>query len=167
MVESLGHRARLVRRSTELSGLEALILPGGESTTLTRLLKAFDLTEALQEAANRLPVLGTCAGLILLSRLGVLDVDVERNAFGSQVDSATAQLPWRDGLVSAAFIRAPRVSRVGKGVEVCSTWHDPRRPEAERSVVGVAVKRECGQAIGVSFHPELTGDTTIHQELLA
>lgn len=174
MVEALGSQAVPVRRPGDLTRLDALILPGGESTTLLRLLDAFGLTQALADAARGLPTLGTCAGLILLARLGVLDVDVERNAFGPQVDSAEAVLPWRGGRVRAAFIRAPRVARVGDGVEVLSTWTDPRQPDEPASVVGVEQMSGTGGAggaggriIGVAFHPELTGDTTIHRELLA
>ncbi|WP_235925145.1 pyridoxal 5'-phosphate synthase glutaminase subunit PdxT [Actinomyces marmotae] len=167
MVEELRSEAVLVRRAGDLDRLDALILPGGESTALLRLLAAFDLTRALADTARAVPTLGTCAGLILLARLGVLDVDVERNAFGPQVDSAEAVLPWRGGQVRAALIRAPRITRMGEGVEALSTWTDPRRPDEAPSVVGVEQTGAGGRIIGVAFHPELTGDTTIHRELLA
>ncbi|CED92215.1 pyridoxal 5'-phosphate synthase glutaminase subunit PdxT [Actinomyces succiniciruminis] len=166
MIEALGHRPRPVRRIGDLEGIEALVLPGGESTTLHRLLTAFDLTEGIRDAARRVPTLGTCAGVILLATLGVLDVDVERNAFGPQADSATARLPWKDGSVVAAFIRAPRVTRVGGGVRVCSTWQGGGRYGAEPAIVGVEQGEGEQRIIGVSFHPELTGDTTIHRDLL-
>lgn len=167
MVEALGHPVRLVRRSGDLEGLGALILPGGESTTLLRLLDAFGMREDLARTARAVPTLGTCAGLILLSRLGVLDVDVERNAFGPQADSTGAVLPWRDGVVEAAFIRAPAVTRVGEGVRVCSVFADPARPGEEPRVVGVEQGSGPERVIGISFHPELTGDTTVHADLLA
>ena len=167
MVERLGSGAVPVRRAGDLAGLDALILPGGESTALLRLLDAFDLARALADTARAVPTLGTCAGLILLARLGALDVDVERNAFGPQADSAEAVLPWRGGQVRAALIRAPRVIRVGEGVKALSTWTDPRRPDEAPSVVGVEQSGAGGRIVGVAFHPELTGDTTIHRELLA
>ncbi|NDR54068.1 pyridoxal 5'-phosphate synthase glutaminase subunit PdxT [Actinomyces sp. 565] len=166
MIESLGHRPRLVRRVGDLEGIEALVLPGGESTTLRRLLAAFDLTEAIEDAARRVPTLGTCAGLILLATLGVLDVDVERNAFGPQVDSATTRLPWKDGSVVAAFIRAPRITRVGHGVRVCSTWRGVGRNGSGPAIGGVEQGEGEERVLGISFHPELTGDTTIHRDLL-
>lgn len=193
LVESLGWRTHLIRTRADLAptasgrpgGIDALILPGGESTTMLHLLRVFDLTEALADAARSVPTLGTCAGLILLSRLGVLDVDVERNAFGPQVDSATAELGWKDQTVRAAFIRAPAVTRVGEGVRVCSRWEVPlgRRvaaaelpepdgsgaPSAQASgaVVGVEQDTGGGGVVGISFHPELTGDPTVHLDLLA
>lgn len=163
MVESLGHEAVAVRRADDLHGLDRLVLPGGESTTLLRLLDLTGLRDPLVRAANELPTLGTCAGLILLSALGVLDVDVERNAFGPQVDSAAAELRWKDLDLTAAFIRAPAVTRVGEGVEVCSRYVDPARLDGPPRIVGV----EQGAVMAVSYHPELTGDTTLHRLLLA
>ena len=162
LVQDLGHHVRLVRRQEHLEDLEALILPGGESTTLMRLLRVTGLRGPLIEAASRLPTLGTCAGLILLASLGVLDVDVERNAFGPQVDSAAAELTWQGRSVTAAFIRAPAVTRVGAGVQVCSTYIDPSHPDRPERVVGV----RQGAVMAVSYHPELTGDATLHRILL-
>lgn len=181
LLEQLGAQVVLVKRPEELEGLDALVLPGGESTTIDRLTRIFGLRQPLIEAiAGGLPTLGTCAGLILLARdiedpaadqqtLGLLDVTVRRNAFGSQVDSAEAELAWgatgADGSgqlaeaggqvpVKAAFIRAPIVTRVGADVAVLARHAG--------QVVGV----QQGHLLGISFHPELTGDTTVHRALL-
>lgn len=173
MLDALGARTRRVRRPADLEGLDALVLPGGESSTIDRLTRIFGLREPLVEAIwGGLPVLGTCAGLILLSSriedpapgqqsLGLLDVAVARNAFGSQTASAEVRLPWagrvggsEGGSVRAAFIRAPAVTAVGPDVEVLAR-HEDRV---------VAVRQ--GSMLGISFHPELTGDTTVHEELL-
>ncbi|QOR44858.1 pyridoxal 5'-phosphate synthase glutaminase subunit PdxT [Trueperella pecoris] len=155
MVEQLGAHTRWVRKVEDFDGLDALILPGGESTTMNKLIDTFGLRERLARAVGEVPTLGTCAGLILLSQIGALDVDVKRNAFGPQVDSASMDLSWDGKAVRAAFIRAPKVTRVAPGVEVCS-----RLESGE--IVGV----RSGKTIGISFHPELTGDTTVHAELL-
>jgi 5'-phosphate synthase pdxT subunit len=146
--------------------VDALVLPGGESSVIDRLLRVFELAEPLREAvAGGLPTLGTCAGLVLLARtvldpapgqgsLGLLDVDVRRNAFGSQVDSAEVRLDTTLGPVGVAFIRAPRVERVGAGVDVL----------ARRGDAVVAVRQ--GAVTGVAFHPELTGESLFHAALL-
>lgn len=171
LLEQLGARVVLVRKAKQLEGLDALVLPGGESSTIDRLTRILGVREVLIEAiANGLPTLGTCAGLIMLAReiddpapgqqsLGLLDVSVGRNAFGSQVDSAETILDWQDAHgqvhpVRAAFIRAPRISRVGENVVITAKYRG--------EVVGV----RSSNIIGISFHPELTGDTTVHQELL-
>lgn len=171
VLEGLGARVVLVKKAEHLVGLDALVLPGGESSTIDRLTRMLGVREALIEAvANGLPTLGTCAGLIMLAReiddpapgqrsLGVLDVSVGRNAFGSQVDSAETVLDWQDAAggvrpVRAAFIRAPRISSVGEDVVVTARY--------QGEVVGV----RQGNILGISFHPELTGDTAIHKELL-
>jgi len=163
LVKDLGHDPVLIRRPDHMRGLDALILPGGESTTLLKLLNLTGLRESLTEAASRMPTLGTCAGLIVLAALGVLDVDVERNAFGPQVDSASARVEWKGIGLTAAFIRAPAVTRTGAGVSVCSTYVDPAQPGGLPRVVGV----EQGSIMAVSYHPELTGDATLHRLLLA
>lgn len=162
MLESLGAEARWVRRPGDLDGLDALILPGGESTTMNKLIDIFELREPLRNTIQSIPTLGTCAGLVLLSQMKLLDVDVDRNAFGPQVESLTATIPWRDGTVEAAFIRAPEVIRTGDGVEVTSVLTDSRGSDDSGHIVGV----RQGDIIGIAFHPELTGDTSIHQELL-
>ncbi|AHU89141.1 glutamine amidotransferase [Trueperella pyogenes] len=155
IVEQLGAQARWARKVKDFDGLDALILPGGESTAMNKLIDTFGLRERLARAVAEIPTLGTCAGLILLSQLGALDVDVERNAFGSQVDSASIDLAWDGKPMRAALIRAPKVTRIGPGVEVCSRLEGGE-------IVGV----RSGKKIGISFHPELTGDTTVHDELL-
>lgn len=161
-----------IRRPADLVGpdgvrVDALVLPGGESSVLDRLARIFGLIDPLRDAIEQgLPTLGTCAGLILLARqiknpapgqggLGVLDVAVDRNAFGRQVDSEVAQLQTIWGPVRAAFIRAPRIVRVGQGVI-----------EAARHR-GQVVAVEQGNVIGIAFHPELTGDATVHRRLLS
>ena len=181
LLEKLGAQVVLVKRPEQLEGMDALVLPGGESTTIDRLTRIFGLRQPLIDAiAGGLPTLGTCAGLILLAReiedpaagqqtLGLLDVTVRRNAFGSQVDSAETELTWgttgADGAgqltgaggqvpVKAAFIRAPIVTRVGADVTVLARHAG--------QVVGV----QQGHLLGISFHPELTGDTTVHRALL-
>lgn len=169
MIESLGAAAVQVRRAEHLEGLDGIILPGGESTTMSRLLRLGGLLEPLRAAiAGGLPAFGTCAGLIMLAKevldtrddavsLEVLDVSVRRNAFGRQVDSFETHLPFR-GIqepVDAVFIRAPQVERVGEDVEVLCTVEDG-------TVVGV----RQGHVLGTSFHPELTADTSVHAYFL-
>ena len=172
MLESLGAQVVLVKSAEQLANLDALVLPGGESSTIDRLTRIFGLRQPLIEAiSGGLPTLGTCAGLIMLSTviddpapgqqsLGVLDVSVRRNAFGSQVDSAQVHLPWltpsgEEVVIDTAFIRAPIVTRAGEGVQVVAHHED--------KIVGV----RAGNIIGISFHPEVTGDTTVHEELLS
>lgn len=202
ILESLGARAVRVRSASDVIGgngaavIDALVLPGGESSTMDRLCRTFGLFDPLRQVvAAGLPVLGTCAGLIMLAThiedpapgqqsLGVLDVTVTRNAFGSQIDSAEVSLEWagrraasgRNGaadcaaadalgpaadpagapsdVVRAAFIRAPAVTRMGERVAVLARYRD----------AVVAVRQ--ANILGISFHPELTGDTTVHEELL-
>lgn len=172
LLEGLDARTVPLRTPSDLLGpdglrVDALVLPGGESSTIDRLLRTFGLFEPLRTAiTDGLPTLGTCAGLILLARqvldpapgqqsLGVLDVAVRRNAFGSQVDSAEIDLETTDGPVRVAFIRAPEVVSVGPGVGVLA-----RRGQA---VVGV----RSGEVTGLAFHPELTGEARFHRRLLA
>lgn len=164
----IGADAFPVRRSEELARCAGLVLPGGESTTMAKLARTFDLFEPLRERiAGGLPTLGTCAGMILLAdrlvdgtsdqeTLGGLDVTVRRNAFGRQVDSFEDQLEFR-GLeepVHAVFIRAPWVEEVGPTVEVLAESHG--RP--------VAVRQEA--VLATSFHPEVDGDGRVHRLLL-
>ncbi len=172
LLDSLGVRVALLRTPADLTGpdglrVDALVLPGGESSTIDRLLRSFGLFDPLRAAiADGLPTLGTCAGLVLLAdrvldpapgqqSLAVLDVTVQRNGFGPQVDSAEVDLATTLGPARVAFIRAPRVTGVGRGVEVLA-----RRGDA---VVGV----RKGSITGISFHPELTGETLFHRRLLA
>lgn len=159
LLEGLGAEAREVRTPADLDGLDGLVIPGGESTTMTLGIEREGLAEPLRELVRSgAPVLGTCAGLIVLDRdhLGVLDVAAERNAFGRQVRSFEADLDL-DGVgagVPAIFIRAPWVRERGDGVEVL----------AEIDGHPVAVRQE--DVLAVSFHPELSGETRLHEWLL-
>ncbi len=155
--------------------MDALVLPGGESTTMSRLLVAFDLMRPLRaRLAEGMPAYGSCAGMILLGRevldgrpdqqqLAALDVVVRRNAFGRQVDSFEADLDFAGvpgGPVRAVFIRAPWVEQAGSAVEVLATVPDV---PAVGSAAGriVAVRQRC--VLATAFHPELTGDWRVHQ----
>lgn len=165
-VQTAGGSWRPVRRPEDLEGIDALIIPGGESTTIGRLAGIYGLIDPLRSAiAGGLPTFGTCAGMILLAagvtgvdqpQLGVLDIIVERNAFGRQNESFEANL-MIDGLdepFRAVFIRAPWVAKLGGGVEVVAEIdHHP-----------VMVRQ--GNIMASSFHPELTRDVRIHTMLL-
>ena len=164
-----GAQSRHVRRAEDLAGLQGLVLPGGESTTISRLLSVFELLEPLRAAvAGGLPVYGSCAGMILLARevldgrpdqtgVGGLDVVVRRNAFGRQVDSFETDLAFEGvGQVHAVFIRAPWVESVGEGVQVLAAV--PGDGPAAGRVVAV----RQGAVLATSFHPELTGDHRVH-----
>lgn len=157
-----------VKTPDQLRSVDALIIPGGESTTISKLSEIFAMYQPICDAiAGGLPVLGTCAGLIMLGNIldpasgqksfGGLDVSIRRNAFGNQNDSFEADIAVTgvQGTVHAAFIRAPVVEEVGPGVEVIARLNDGR-------VVGV---RE-GKCIGISFHPEVTGENRIHKLLI-
>ncbi len=168
-LQAAGAQTLPVRRIGDLAGLDGLVLPGGESTTISRLLAVFELLEPLRAlVADGLPVYGSCAGLILLARevldgradqqgLGGLDVVVRRNAFGRQVDSFESDLDFAGvGEVHAVFIRAPWVEATGPGVEVLATVGGSG--PAAGKVVGV----RQGPVLATSFHPELTGDHRVH-----
>lgn len=170
MLSSLGALVTEVRLPEHLEGLDGLVLPGGESSVMDKLMRIFGLGEPLREAIGQgLPVLGTCAGLILLARdiegaiagqetLGGFDISVRRNAFGPQVESHEAEISLRgiDGPpLKVAFIRAPVVTRVGEGVEIIATL-------AGGEVVGVAT----ATLLGVAFHPEVVGEHRLHQRFL-
>jgi pyridoxal 5'-phosphate synthase pdxT subunit len=165
MVRDAGGEPVEVRTADQLAAVDALIIPGGESTTIRKLAHRFELIEPLRErAAAGLPILGTCAGLIACAReiadgdepiIGCLDVTVRRNAYGRQVDSFESDVDVAGvGVMRAVFIRAPRIERVGEGVEVLATRNDEPVAVRERNVVCVA------------FHPELTGDARLHQLLI-
>ena len=162
----LGVEAVPVLRAADLVGLSGVVLPGGESTAQWRLLSRAGLAEPLGQALREgLPAFGTCAGLILLAReitnwperyFGVLNVAVERNATGRQVDSFEAKLVVNGvGEVPAVFIRAPAIRSVGEGVEVLARWQDEP----------VLVRQ--GHLLGATFHPELTEDLRIHELFLS
>ena len=159
MLRDLGAEVREVRVPADLDGLDGLVIPGGESTTMTLGIAREGLAEPLRElAAAGTPVLGTCAGMIMLDRdhLGVLDVTTRRNAFGRQAHSFEADVPVKGaGAMRAVFIRAPWIDEVGDSVEVL----------AEVDGHPVAVRQ--GNVLAVSFHPELTGETALHRRFLA
>ena len=167
-LRAAGAQASTVRRRSELDAVDALVIPGGESTTISLLLREFELLEPLRaRLAAGMPAYGSCAGMILLASeildagapgreaasLGAIDMTVRRNAFGRQVDSFEAALEFRglDGPAHAVFIRAPWVERVGAGVEVLA--------RAGEHVVAV----RQGSALATAFHPEVTGDRRVHK----
>jgi pyridoxal 5'-phosphate synthase pdxT subunit len=156
-LDDLGARTRIVRVPGELDGLDGLVIPGGESTTMTLGIEREQLAEPLREfVRSGRPTLGTCAGLIMLDRdhLGLLDVGVRRNAFGRQVRSFEADLDFEGDPLHAVFIRAPWVEHVGDEVEVL----------AEVDGHPVAVRQ--GNVLAVAFHPELTDERRLHRWLL-
>ncbi|MEK6228165.1 MAG: pyridoxal 5'-phosphate synthase glutaminase subunit PdxT [Actinomycetota bacterium] len=161
VLEALGAQSQEVRVPADLEGLDALVIPGGESTTMTLGIEREGLAEPLRRLVRAgTPTLGTCAGLIMLDRehLGLLDVTARRNAFGRQVRSFEADLEVQGlegGPLRAVFIRAPWVDEAGEGVEVLA--------EVEGHPVAV---RE-GEIIAVAFHPEIHGDSRLHQWLIA
>ncbi|GAA4193341.1 pyridoxal 5'-phosphate synthase glutaminase subunit PdxT [Gryllotalpicola kribbensis] len=171
VLRELGAEAVPVRRPDELASVSGLVIPGGESTVMDKLSRAFGLREPLLEAiAGGLPVYGTCAGLIMLAdrvldaiegqqTLGGLDVTVRRNAFGSQLDSFETDIPMPvlgEPAVHAVFIRAPVVESLGEKAAAIGALDDGR-------VVAV----EQGSLLGTSFHPEVTGDYRFHEYFLS
>ena len=152
----LGVEAVEVRKPEELEGLDGLVIPGGESTAIGRLIRLYGLEEGIRRFQG--PVFGTCAGMILLGReqLGLVDVEIERNAYGRQVASFEADLELGDGGPSlrGVFIRAPRVTRVGPQVDVLAEFD------------GEAVLLRDGRYLVASFHPELTDDLRVHERFL-
>ncbi|GLX01939.1 pyridoxal 5'-phosphate synthase glutaminase subunit PdxT [Microtetraspora sp. NBRC 16547] len=164
-IEAAGAKAMAVRRRSELDAVDALVIPGGESTTMWKLATVFDLLEPLKlRIKEGLPAYGSCAGMIMLAdrieggidgqeTLGGIDMVVRRNAFGRQVDSFEADLDFAGrGRLRAVFIRAPWVESVGPDVEVLG--------RAEPGGRIVAVRQ--GPLLATSFHPELTGDARVH-----
>ena len=160
VLRELGAEVREVRTPADLEGLDGLVMPGGESTTMTLGIEREGLAEPLRAfAASGAPVFGTCAGLIMLDRdhLGVMDIRARRNAFGRQVRSFEADLDvvGLDGPpVRAVFIRAPWISERGPAVEVLA------------EVDGHPVAAREGSLLAISFHPELAGETRLHQRFL-
>jgi pyridoxal 5'-phosphate synthase pdxT subunit len=170
-----GLRSTLVRRPEELAEVDALILPGGESTTMSRLMVTVNLIEPLRaRLAEGMPAYGSCAGMILLGQqvldgrpdqrqLAVLDAVVRRNAFGRQVDSFEVDLDFvgvAGGPVRAVFIRAPWVEQAGADVEVLARV--PNVPDAGDAAGRIVAVRQ-GCVLATAFHPELTGDRRVHQ----
>jgi pyridoxal 5'-phosphate synthase pdxT subunit len=169
MLELAGARTTPVRRTSELDGLDGIVIPGGESTTMYKLARSFELFEPLRDAIRAgLPAFGTCAGMIMLAdhiesgiagqeTIGGLDVVVRRNAFGRQVSSFEADLDVEDldTPFHTMFIRAPWVEKVGKEVEVVARV-------ASGDAVGRIVAVRQANLLATSFHPEITGDHRMH-----
>ena len=170
-VERAGATAVEVRTEQDLHGLDGLIIPGGESTTMLKLLRDENLMEPLREFGRLRPIFGTCAGAILLANevsspaqesLGLIDVGVERNAYGRQIDSRVTRIMPEDDLQSrtrpgemeAVFIRAPIIRRVGEGARVLARYQ------------GDPVLVEEGRHLVATFHPELSGDSRVHELFL-
>ena len=167
-LQRAGAEAVEVRLPRELEGLQGLIIPGGESTAITRLMSIYELLEPLRGLVRRgVPVWGTCAGAIVLARnaigldqpnIGAMDITVRRNAFGSQIDSFEIDLPVAgigEEPFHAVFIRAPVIEDVGPEVEVLARLPDGRMVAAQQ-----------GHLLATSFHPELTGDHRFHEYFL-
>ena len=156
MLRRLGAHVVEVRKPEQLAGLDGLVIPGGESTTFMRLMRLYGLDEAVRGFAA--PVLGTCAGMIVLDRnhLGSIDVEIDRNAYGRQVASFEADLELAGDAkpLRGVFIRAPRVRELGAEVEVLA------------ELDGEPVLVRDGRFIVASFHPELTDDTRVHERFL-
>jgi pyridoxal 5'-phosphate synthase pdxT subunit len=156
MLRELGAEVVEVRLPEQLEGLDGLVIPGGESTAIRRLMRLYGLEEAIRDFAA--PVLGTCAGMILLDRahLGLVDVEVQRNGYGRQLASFEADLDLGDEgePMRGVFIRAPRVTNAGASVEVLASHEE------------VPVLLRHGRFLVASFHPELTGDTRVHERFL-
>jgi 5'-phosphate synthase pdxT subunit len=164
-LESAGATPLVVKKADELASIDGLVMPGGESTTIGKLLDRFGLLEPLTDRAHDgLPIYGTCAGAILLARdivgghdaphrVPVMDITVRRNAYGRQVDSFEADLDvgGMDEPFRAVFIRAPAIERTGDGVDVLA------------SVDGAPVMVREGRFLASTFHPEMTGDNRVHQ----
>jgi 5'-phosphate synthase pdxT subunit len=156
VLRRLGADVVEVRKPEQLDGLDGLVIPGGESTAIMRLARLYGIDEALRSFER--PIFGTCAGMILLGRdhLGLIDVSVERNAYGRQVASFEALLALEgdERPLTGVFIRAPRIAEHGDGVEVLAE-HD-----------GAPVLLRSGRILVASFHPELTDDTRVHERFL-
>jgi len=161
-IESCGAEGTVVKRPEQLAELDGLIIPGGESTTIGKLMRTYDFIDAIREfSASKKPIFGTCAGLIVLAQriigqedthLGLMDITVARNAFGRQRESFEIDLEMKNWNrpVRAVFIRAPLIESAGDGVDVLATYKDGI----------VAVRQE--HLLGASFHPELTDDNSMH-----
>jgi len=168
MLESLGVQGVEVRLPEQLKDLDGLVIPGGESTAITKLMHHYHLTDPLRELASRgIPIFGTCAGLIVLAKhltannvetLGLMDITVARNAFGRQLDSFEAEIDvpaLGKALFKAVFIRAPIIEKVGTGVEVLAKLEN-----------GTIVAARQDKLLVTAFHPELSGDARFHRYFL-
>lgn len=166
LLERIGVEAVQVKRPQDLTGIAGLVIPGGESTAISKLLRIFDLIEPLRQLRQQgFPMLGTCAGMILLADdvegavvdqefIGGLDITVSRNAYGSQNQSFEAAIELGGAQLRAAFIRAPRVLRVGDAVQVLATLD------------GGPIAVRQGNLMAASFHPEITSETALHENFV-
>jgi 5'-phosphate synthase pdxT subunit len=163
-LEAAGADAVEVRTSADLNGVAGLVLPGGESTSMLKLLNMENLFEDLAEFGKQRPIFGTCAGAILLAKevenpsqasLGLMDLTVQRNGYGRQIDSRIAEIDIGGEKMEAVFIRAPIIRRVGTAARVLATYEN--RP----------VLVEEGRHMVATFHPELTGDVSVHKRFVA
>jgi 5'-phosphate synthase pdxT subunit len=159
-LERAGATAIEVRTAAGLDGVDGLVLPGGESTTMLKLLDEEQLFEPLQRFGRERPIFGTCAGAILLATdvlgprqrsLGLVDITVERNGYGRQLHSRIVRLPWEGNALEAVFIRAPIIRRTGPDVKVLASWLD------------TPVLIEQGRHLIATFHPELSDSTLVHK----
>lgn len=159
-LEQAGANAVEVRTEAELDTIDGLVLPGGESTTMLKLLDEEQLFEPLQRFGRERPIFGTCAGAILLATdvlrpvqrsLGLVDITVERNGYGRQLDSRIVRLPWEGDALEAVFIRAPIIRRLGPDVRILASWRD------------TPVLVEQGRHLVATFHPELSDGTLVHK----
>ena len=170
-LERAGAQPIFVRKPEQLAEIEGLVIPGGESTTMLKLLRYEGLLKPLADFGAKKPIFGTCAGAILLAgevssppqeSLGLMDIGVERNAYGRQIDSRVAQISpepefeqrTSPGKLEAVFIRAPIIRRVGEGAKVLASYD------------GDPVLVEQGRHLAATFHPELTGDNRVHELFL-
>lgn len=162
MLKKVGVEVVLVKKPEQIEGLKGLILPGGESTTISKLLNFSGLRDAIIDAAQKgLAIWGTCAGAILLAKeivdgeqvesLGLMDIKVQRNAYGRQLDSFETELEFDGEKIPAVFIRAPKIMSAAEGVEVLA------------EIDGEIVAARQGKFLATSFHPELTDETKIHE----
>ena len=167
-LEELGAEVVLVKKTEQLTDLDGLIIPGGESGTFLKLLGEEGIAK-LKDFVQAKPTFGTCAGCILLATdienpkqvgLGALDITVRRNAYGRQIDSSIRQGKFLNDPVEMVFIRAPKIERVGEGVEVLAT----EGKENDKDKLPVLVRK--GQTLAATFHPELSDDRRIHQYFL-
>lgn len=148
VIESQGDIVKLIKKPSDMANIDGLIIPGGESTTLSKLLKIKGLDKAIIEKAEKnLPIWGTCAGLILLGNdLGIIDIQIERNGYGSHSRSFTALISFLGTLAKVRFIRAPKISTVGRNVRILSVYED--------SIVAA----EHNQILVTCFHSEVSGN---------
>ncbi len=162
-IERAGARAFEIRSAAELDRVDGLIIPGGESTTMLKLIDTENLLEPIRSFGSRKPIFGTCAGAILLASeishpeqpsLGLMDITVERNAYGRQIDSRIARIELEGRSSEAVFIRAPIIRRVGPGTHILATYEN------------APVLVEQGRHLAATFHPELSPESPVHQHFV-